>query len=165
MKSLHLLQARYWESSLSVESAKLIIQRKCFNMSHLLRSYLSYREKKYQKQAQILRSSIFGITLWERKVLNAKDRNEIFLHEARASGAYCKSFAVLAHCPIYWRRIYPHADDMWNTALNIGYTMIANILRKELEIHNLSLEIGLLIHFRQAKKLCCMIWKSFSVSH
>ncbi len=145
MISLHLLQARYWDSSASFESAKLLVTRKIWNMWHLLERALAYRVKKYPTIAQELRSLInTSIMMAEVTAGQAKDRGDLLRIEARATKAYWRGFVLLAHCPHGWHRAYPHAADPWNRALNIGYTMLANVVRDTVKAHDLSEEIGML---------------------
>ena len=143
MTSLHLLQARYWDSSHSLTSARTIIAQKCFNMRHLLLRALPYR-KAYPPQAGLLKKSIQTITRIESLLPAATDRRALLLFEASATRAYWKSIALSIHCPPHWKRMYPHARDPWNQSLNIGYTILAKRIKEILTTHHLSTEIGML---------------------
>lgn len=142
MESLHLLQAKYWASVNSLESAKLIIQRKGRNMAQLLKQYLPFRQKYYPDQAKVLRNSITSIL--NLTAVAAPDRRGLFLLEARTTRLYWQGFGLLARCPAGWKRVYPHAQDPWSLALNIGYSLLANFLRPKLSEREVSLEIGML---------------------
>lgn len=144
MKSLHFLQAQYWQSPNSFLSAKEIVQRKCRNSLYILKQYLAFRTKNYPDQAATLQIHLSTIISLQEQIPAANDRQSLFLVEAQASRAYWQAFALLAHCPTTWRRFYPRAPDYWNKALNIAYTMLANIVRERLKQRNLSLEIGVL---------------------
>lgn len=143
MESLHLLQAKYWESGNSLESAKIIVQRKCRNMAKLLKQYLPFRQKQYPDQGKILQNQITSIS----KLITdaaAPDRQALFLLEARATRLYWQGFGLLARCPAGWKRVYPHAQDPWSAALNIGYSLLGNFLRSKMSMRLVSLEIGML---------------------
>lgn len=152
MESLHLLQARYWDSSASFECARAIIDRKCWNMSHLLRRALPYRQVLYPEHARIIRASLSHINEAAAKLRAAPDRTILMLAEGRASRAYWTGFSVIARCPAEWKRVHPRATDPWNRALNIGYTILANLIREKIRAYGLTPEIGMLHAPRNGKE-------------
>ena len=71
--------------------------------------------------------------------------------EGRATRIYWNAFSRIAKQE-HWKRIYPHATDSLNSALNIGYTVLANILQERIKEHGLSYEIGILHAPQRGKK-------------
>jgi CRISPR-associated endonuclease Cas1 len=151
MQSLHLLQARYWDSPLSLESARFFVQRKCSNMRNLLNYYYTYRKSISSDHAQPL--YILSQRIWntEINIQYTSDRIKLMLSEGRATRIYWNACSLITKRE-HWKRVYPHANDPLNSALNIGYTMLANILREQIKKHGLSCEIGFLHSPQRAKE-------------
>jgi CRISPR-associated endonuclease Cas1 len=116
--------AAYKNSSLCVESAKQLIRIKIERQSALLKKY---------KTPGI--EADFG---------HAQTIAAVSLEEARAAKRYWHSFRSLI--PVYasfaGRR--PHAQDIGNRLLDIGYHHLTNIVKKLLEKHDISSTLGLL---------------------
>lgn len=143
MQSLHLLQARYWDSPLALESARFFVQRKCSNMRNLINYYYTYRKKVFFDDAQRLYITSQKIFNSEITIQNISHHTRLMLLEGRATRIYWSAFSLIAKQE-NWRRIYPHATDPLNGALNIGYTILTNTLRERIKYHGLSCEIGML---------------------
>lgn len=114
--------------------------------------YLPYQEKHYPNRAGPIRGSIFHIKRAQGKISAVKKRKMLLLIEARASKYYWSSIKLLAKQPNDWKRIYPHATDPLNQALNIGYTMLANMIRSSIKKHHLEPSIGILHAPRDRKE-------------
>lgn len=151
MESLHLLQARYWDSPLSLQSARFFVQRKCFNMRNLLDYYVAYRKKVCFDDARQMLITSQKIRNGEINIDTVSDRRHLLLIEGRATRIYWNAYSLIAKQE-NWKRIYPHASDPLNSALNIGYTMLVNILRERIKDHGLSSEIGVLHTPRRGKE-------------
>jgi CRISPR-associated endonuclease Cas1 len=113
-------------------------------MAHLLSSYLSYQKQNYPDRAPSIQRVIAIIRQQETKTENAPDRPALLLIEARATKAYWSSLRPLTKQPNDWIRTYPHAQDPLNCALNIGYTMLENLIRERIKKHGLDPAIGML---------------------
>lgn len=121
-------------------------------MRHLVASRLPYRRNRYPEQAALLETAIRTISNNEDATTAASDRRALLLIEGRATRAYWRAFSLIARCPPGWKRMYPHAHDRWNSALNIGYTVIANIVRERIRAYGLTPEIGLLHAPREGRE-------------
>jgi|GEM_PF-1788116 len=143
MQSLHLLQARYWDSPLAFESARFFVQRKCFNMRNLIDRYYTYRKKVFFDDAQRMHITSQKIFNSETNIQNIQNHTHLMLLEGRATRVYWNAYSLIAKQED-WKRAYPHATDPLNSALNIGYTILTNILRERIKYHGLSCEIGIL---------------------
>ncbi|MBU0645983.1 CRISPR-associated endonuclease Cas1 [Patescibacteria group bacterium] len=137
------LQALYWQSDKSLQSAKLLIQSKCQNMLKLVNFYLPYRLKESPTLAQKLQKIIFGIKKQNSKLTVADNRRKILLIEAAATRQYWRAIALIIRQP-NWQRDYPQAKDPFNQSLNIGYTMLANFIRTAVKNCGLDPSIGIL---------------------
>lgn len=148
---LSLLQAEYWQSPQSFTSAKSLIERKCHNMMHLVQTYLPYQRKQFPDRAPPLHKSVRRIEIIKTEIQAASSRRELLLLEARASKAYWQAVKILTNQPNEWKRIHPGARDPLNRTLNIGYTMLVNLIRAALKEVRLDPQIGLL-HSPRANK-------------
>lgn len=144
MKPLPLLQSEYLNAQASLQTAKNFVAVKCRNMSELLKSYVYYRKKYYPDQANELNKIIAKILQEISNINLSGSISSLMLTEARASRRYWRGFTLLCKCPAKWTRVHPQALDPWNLSLNIGYTMLGNLLRPALQKFAFSLEIGIL---------------------
>lgn len=113
-------------------------------MDHVLAGYLPYQLKRYPERAPPIRRAVFSIKSISKKISSCQTRQELLLVEARATNAYWKAVALLTKQAPDWRRVHPHASDPLNTALNIGYTILANVVREAVKRHGLDPSIGML---------------------
>ncbi len=137
-------QTRYWESDVSLSTARAVIRSKCKNMAALIRLYLPYRLQSAPKISHTLSRSTHDIFSASRRIQAVSTRQELMLIEAQATKSYWKAFAILVKALRGWSRIYPHATDPWNAALNVGYTMLTNLIRTSIVNAGLDPGIGCL---------------------
>lgn len=150
MISLHLLQARYADSAFAAHTARTLIQTKCRNMAALLSRALPHRSNQ-PHHLRNLTASIHQIKQAMARLNEEMDTRHLFLLEARASSAYWKAYAILIRAPHGWRRIHPHAGDTWNQALNIGYTILFQKVKRLILQEGLDPEIGIFHASRSGK--------------
>ncbi len=144
MQSLHFLQAQYFQSPDSLQSAREIIDRKCRNMAHILLRTLPYRFKQYPEQAQIISHDHQTINKQQLLLPQCGTRQDIMLLEGRATRAYWSTVAVITKQPIGWHRVHPHAHDPFNIALNIGYSILARLIKEKIMRYETTPYIGIL---------------------
>lgn len=144
MQSLHMLQAEYFQSPHSLKSAQALIDRKCLNMVHLIQRALPYRAKLYEEQAGVFRHTHQFIDSQRLTLPLCDTRQKIMLLEGRATHAYWKPIAMMAHTFPEWKRVHPHATDPLNVALNIGYTVLARVIKEKIMRYGATPYIGML---------------------
>lgn len=114
--------------------------------------YLPYQKQTYEERVRPLRQVMATIERHAANIAHAQDRCNLLLTEAKATKAYWSAIRLLARQDETWRRVYPHADDPLNTALNIGYTMLANMVRQAVRDHGFDSSIGVLHEPRDGKE-------------
>lgn len=137
-----IIQTNYLNSTNSLKSAQNLIKQKILNQQGLLNNYLAYQRKTYPIRAQIFTKIINQLSYLQQKISLITDKNQLVLLEARAAKIYWSAFATLANQNNRWQRIHPHGPDQLNKMLNIGYTMLLNIIRQATANYNLNPKIG-----------------------
>ena len=129
-----------------------MVTQKICNQQGLLKTRLTYQEKQYPERATVIISTINHLVQIQQEIKQKKNISELMLSEAWAAKIYWKAFALLANQPKRWRRIHPHGPDPLNLALNIGYTILLNTIRKANLNHGLNPRIGFLHTSEQDKE-------------
>ncbi len=118
-------QVAYAGSPLAHQTARAIIRTKVRASELLLTGYIRSRRRVGYDSADTLRMYQTKLSSLSRQSVGNKNRRELFLLEARAAHIYWQAFKLLCRLPIDWCRVYPHANDVANVALNSGYTILA----------------------------------------
>lgn len=141
MDNIIIKQVDYIRSAQKETTARNIIRTKLENCRYLLTRFRNTRKN------SLIGKSIFLHQNMLHKHASSLEKTpytRLMLTEAQAGKHYWESFKIICKQDNEWSRVYPHAKDSLNSALNIGYTSLGRLCRDALLKSGLHLSLGII---------------------